>query len=59
MKKTIVGILVVLLLGFAVASIHARTIWGCSNHKPAHTATSSQQMQDLTKRYACSGWHKL
>ena len=60
MKKTILGILLALLLGFTVTAILARTtIWACSNHNPAHTATSTQQMQDLTRLHGCNGWHAL
>jgi len=60
MKKTFLGTLLALLLGLAVTTIYAQaTIWACSNHNPQHTATSTQQMQDLTRQHGCSGWHAL
>lgn len=60
MKKTVLGITLMLVLIMIAVNIYAKTkIWACSNHTPAHTATSTAQVQDLTNRYGCQGWHVL
>lgn len=54
------GITLLLVLILIAVNIYAKTkIWACSNHTPAHTATSTAQAQDLTSRYGCQGWHVL
>jgi hypothetical protein len=60
MKKTTMKILLILAMIAIAASIYAKqTIWVCSNHTPAHTATSTSQVQQLTSQYGCSGWYIL
>lgn len=61
MKKTVLGLALALILSVVAATIYAQsaTIWVCSNHNPAHTATSAAQIQDLTNRYGCTGWYRL
>lgn len=60
MKNTILGIALMLALTMIALKSDAKTtVWGCSNHKPAHTAVSTAQLKDLTGRYGCQGWHVL
>lgn len=41
-------------------AVKLASVWECSNHKnPAHVATTEEEMQALTKKYNCMGWHKL
>ena len=60
MRKAVLGLVLVLLSSVVAAAIYAQTIiWACSNHNPAHTATSTAQIQELTHRYGCTGWYRL
>ena len=60
MKKTIAILLTVLfLIIFSVVIFAMGPIWACSNHNPAHTATSTNQIQQLTNDHQCSGWYRI
>jgi hypothetical protein len=60
MKKTALVVLFALILSLIAAIIYAqRTIWACSNHNPAHTATSTQEIKRLSQEYGCTGWHVI
>ena len=57
MRTAAINIICALLLGMIGAGAYAQvTIWACSNHRPYHTATSTQQIQNLTYQFGCAGW---
>ena len=60
MKKNKMWILTTLLLFLIAISIcYAARVWVCSNHNPAHTATSTSQMRNLTNSEGCTGWRLI
>ena len=56
MKKTVLGIILIWASMMIAVNIYAKTrIWACSNHSP----TSTAQVEELTNKYGCQGWHLL
>jgi flagellar basal body-associated protein FliL len=60
MKKKAMLIVIALSLVLVAVTIYAMgPIWVCSNHNPAHTATSAGQLQELSNLHGCAGWHRI
>jgi hypothetical protein len=58
-KRIVILILMLSLLAVVVgrAAYSNPTIWACSNHKPAHVATSIEELEELTRTHGCTGWY--
>lgn len=58
MNKKSLTILIFLII-YTATTYAQSIIWVCSNHSPQHQAYNLDDMQRLTNRYGCVGWHQL
>ena len=44
---------------YTVRAIKLSALWACSHANPTHTATTREEMQQLTQEHHCEGWHQI
>lgn len=44
---------------YKVRAIKLSALWACAHMNPTHTATTREEMQQLTQEHKCEGWHQI
>lgn len=45
--------------GWTVYAIKLTSVWACSHSNPTHTATTTNEMQEASKKHMCTGWRQV